>query len=110
VKQILLGSETAYPDQPDHAGELNIASAVTGAAHPPANRSYVPVPVTGATPTAGVNTLVWDGARWSSAYFDGARWSSAYWDGSRWSSSTFDGSRWSSSSFDGSRWSNSNWE
>src|SRR6185369_5239386 len=50
IKKLLVNSSSAYAGQPDKAGALNIAGALTASAHPPAAGSVVPVPVGGATP------------------------------------------------------------
>jgi serine protease AprX len=110
IKQILVSTASAYPGQPDAAGALNIAAAVAAAAHPPASKTYVPVPVGGSTPPKDATTLVWDGARWGSTFWDGARWGSSYWDGARWGSSVWDGARWGSAYWDGARWGSSYWD
>jgi serine protease AprX len=110
IKQILVSTTSAYPGQPDAAGTLNIAAALVAAAHPPANKTFVPVPVGGSAPPKDATTLVWDGARWGSSYWDGARWGSTYWDGARWGSSVWDGARWGSSYWDGARWGSTYWD
>jgi serine protease AprX len=120
IKQLLVGTASAYPGEPDTAGTLNISGALSAAAHPPTAGIVFPLPVGATHMAAGSNPVLWDGSRWSSAYWDGSRWSSAYldgsrwsgghWDGSRWSNAYWDGSRWSAAAFDGSRWSGGHWD
>ena len=109
IKQLLTTTASAYPGQADAAGTLNIAAALAGANHPPANKTYVPMPVSGVAPLKSDTTLLWDGARWGSAFWDGARWGSAYWDGARWGAASWDGARWGSAYWDGARWGSAYW-
>jgi serine protease AprX len=111
IRQLLTGSTTAYPGQPDHAGALNIPAALNASDHPPAPDTYTPVPASGAQPAATSSTILWDGSRWASTYYDGSRWASTYLDGSRWAADTsLDGSRWAGTSLDGSRWATAYWD
>jgi hypothetical protein len=110
IKKLLVSSSRAYPGQADAAGLLNISAALLAADHPPTARQSVIVPVGGGAAPFGSNTVVWDGARWGSAYWDGARWGSAYWDGARWGSAEFDGARWGSAYWNGARWGSTYWD
>jgi serine protease AprX len=110
IKQLLVNSASAYPGQPDQAGTLNIAAALSAAAHPPTAGLTFPVPVGGTISAAGSHAALWDGSRWSSTYWDGSRWVSAYLDSANWSGSRFDNSRWNVASFDGSRWVSAYWD
>jgi serine protease AprX len=109
VKQLLRQTSHTYPGQVGQAGMLDVAKAMLGAQNPP-NSAQVPVPASGIAPPGGVNTLLWDGARWSTTYFDGARWSSAYFDGARWGNAEWDGARWSAAYWDGARWGSAYWD
>ena len=110
IKQLLVSSASAYPGQPDQAGTLNIADAISAAAHPPAAGLMFPVPVGGSASTAGSHAALWNGSRWTSTYWDGSRWVSAYLDSANWSGSLWTGSQWDAASFDGSRWVHGSWD
>jgi hypothetical protein len=47
IRQLLLGSTTAYPGQPDKAGALNIPAALSASDHAPKDDHYVPLPAAG---------------------------------------------------------------
>jgi serine protease AprX len=100
IKQILTSTTSAYPGQTDQAGMLNIMSALERSGHPPASKTFVPVPVSQVAPPKDASTLLWDGARWGNTYFDGARWGAAYWDGARWGSAHWDGAHWGNGAWD----------
>jgi serine protease AprX len=110
IKQILVQSTRTYPGQPDAAGTLNITAALLLSDHPPVVSQPPILPASGVAAPAGADTVLWDGARWGSAFWDGARWGSTYLDGARWGSSEWDGARWGSAYWDGARWGSTYWD
>ena len=111
VKSILIGSAHTYSGQTDSAGAINALAAVRAAAAGAFSASNVGLAnLPGLNLTAGVGSVAWDGARWTSATWDGARWTAAYWDGARWTGGHWDGARWTSSYWDGARWTGAYWD
>jgi Ice-binding-like/Subtilase family len=108
IKQILVGTATAYPGQTDKAGTLNIAAALQ--ASTPVASVQTPLPIGGSVAPAGSTTLLWDGTHWASTYWDGSNWSAAYLDNSHWNGSQLDNSHWNAAYWDNSHWNTSNWD
>jgi serine protease AprX len=111
VKSVLTGSTHRYSGQSDNAGAIDALAALQAAAagaFSASNPGLANLP--GMNPTAGVGTVAWDGARWTSAAWDGARWTGTFWDGARWTSAYWDGARWTGAYWDGARWTGAYWD
>jgi serine protease AprX len=111
VKSILTGSAHTYSGQTDNAGAINALDALRAAAaggFSASNPGLASLP--GLNLSAGIGTVAWDGARWTSAAWDGARWTGAYWDGARWTGGHWDGARWTGAYWDGARWTDAYWD
>lgn len=85
VKWLLTKSSRRYPNQPDNAGELDIAGAVTLAASlpavPAANQGIVPADgILGTAEGALVDQVYWDQVYWDQVYWDQVYWDQVYWD------------------------------
>ncbi len=131
VKSVLTGSAHTYSGQRDNAGAIDALAALRAAAagtFSASNPGLASLP--SLNPAAGVGTVAWDGARWTSAAWDGSRWTGAYWaaghwdgghwdgghwdgghwDGGHWDAGHWDGARWGSAYWDGARWTSSDWD
>ncbi|HEV7663920.1 MAG TPA: ice-binding family protein [Chloroflexota bacterium] len=108
VKQLLVGTATAYPGQADRAGELNIVSLLQ--ANVPPGVVQTPTPISGSVAPAGRVTLLWDGTRWADTYWSSAHWDTAHWDTAHWDSTYWDTAHWDTAHWDSAHWDSAHWD
>ena len=111
VKSVLTSSAHTYSGQTDNAGAIDALAALRAAAagtFSASNPGLANLP--GLNPSAGVGSVAWDGARWTSAVWDGGHWDAAYWDAGHWDAGHWDGGHWDAGHWDGGHWDAGHWD